>query len=235
MQNTLLAGLLGTCVLFSGCAFRHTEAPVPTNFAYQTQNKLQAASHWQLIAKDTAAQLIRALPDRKPLYIEQPSQQSPFERAFTHQLITELSTAGFAVMKHAQYENTLTVTVEAAPTRFSPDRLKSDPRWGRRTILTTGLWALGATLNQISPVETAAATGVVAGAATWDSLDWLRSEFAKGPVPQTELIVTTSVSNRHQYFVRHSGAYYTTDNDWSLYAKTFQLPSVALQLKGDHQ
>ena len=48
-------GLLASSTLLGGCA-HYAQAPQPTNFPTQEQQHVQAASHWQLIAGDSARQ-----------------------------------------------------------------------------------------------------------------------------------------------------------------------------------
>lgn len=50
-------GLLASSTLLGGCAY-YAQAPQPTNFPTQEQQHVQAASHWQLIAGDSARQLM---------------------------------------------------------------------------------------------------------------------------------------------------------------------------------
>lgn len=224
-MKKLIFGLVVGTALFTGCA-RHSETPIATNFPFQKQQKLQAASHWQLIAQDTAKNLISAVPERRPLYVRQSEQQSQFEKAFTQQLIGSLTAAGYPVMKHANRPDTLTVDVSAEPLRFSKGR-RQYKTTGSLTALTGGLWVLRNIYENVSP-----GAAMVTAAATVDTTQWLRSEFASGPTPQTEIIVTTSVSSADRYYAQNSSAYYTTDSDWSLYDSW---PSVNIPLKGEKQ
>ncbi len=221
-MNKIIMGLLASSVLLSGCA-THSEAPYATNFETQKQHKLQAASHWQLISQNVAQQLITALPERRPLHVRQSEQQSPFEKAFTQQLIASLTAAGYPVMKHADRSDTLIVDVSAVPLRFSKHRWQYKTTGGL-TMLTSGLWVLERIYDVVSP-----GAAMVAGAAALDTTHWLRSEFASGPTPRTELIVTTSVSSADRYYVQNTSAYYTADDDWTLYDSW---PSVAMPVRG---
>jgi len=209
-MKKIIMGLLAGTVLLSGCA-RHSETPIATNFPYQKQEKLQAASHWQLIAQDTTRQLIAAVPERQPLYVRQSDQQSPFEKAFTQQLIGSLTAAGYPVMKHGNRMDTLVIDVSAEPLRFSKGR-RQYKTTGGLTMLTSGLWVLERIYDVVSP-----GAAMVAGAAAVDTTHWLRSEFAFGPTPRTEIIVTTSVSSADRYYAQNTSAYYTSDDDLSLY------------------
>jgi hypothetical protein len=221
MQRKIIMELLAGSVVLGGCVAPHSETPIATNFASQKQLKMQSASHWQLIARDAAAQLIAALPEKHPLHVRQPDAQSPFEKAFAGHLIGELHAAGYPVMKVADRPGTLQVDVSATPVLFSRDRLQGK-RVGRWTALTGGLWVLREIYDDVSP-----GAAMMAGAVTLDAMEWFRSEFASGPTPQTELIVTASVSGAERYYARVTGAYYTTDSDWELYSG----PAPALPVK----
>ncbi|MDP2829234.1 MAG: hypothetical protein Q8O37_11590, partial [Sulfuricellaceae bacterium] len=49
------------------------------------------------------------------------------------------------------------------------------------------------------------------------SYAWFQSEFATGDTPQTEIIVTTSVSDASQYLARSTSIYYVADADLRMY------------------
>ena len=60
------------------------------------------------------------------------------------------------------------------------------------------------------------------GVAGADAYSWFRSEFATGETPQTEIIVTASVSDASQYLARSTSVYYVADSDQALYQATPQ-------------
>lgn len=214
-------------ILLAGCAAPYSEAPTATNFKTEKQKKLQSASHWQIIAEDTSAQLIRVLPNTKPaLYVVQNAEQSPFQKTFNEQLISSLIAAGFPVMKNANNPHTLTVDVKASPVRFS-EHAKRSPNIGEGTTLAGGLWVLRNIYKHGS-----AGAAMMGGAASYDIYNYINSENAAGKTPKTELLVTATVSDNNRYYANSSNIYYTTDNDWYNYAnvsfakpesKTFKL------------
>lgn len=218
MQKVTVGLLVGT-VLLGGCALPYTEAPIATNAPTQSQMKLQAASHWQLIAEDTAAQLIAAIPDRHhPLHVHQSDKASPFEKAFSRQLIGILTAAGYPVMRTLDHPGTLQVDVSAAPLQFSKDRLQGKYAGGA-TTLAGGLWVLRNIYNNVSPGAAMMATTL-----TIDAANWLGAEYASGPTPRTELLVTVSVYSSERYYAQTNNAYYTSDDNWGLYAQYTALP-----------
>lgn len=218
--------LVASSMLLAGCVAPYTEAPVATNFKTENQKKLQSASHWQLIAEDTSSQLIRALPSTKqPLYVVQNAEQSPFQKAFNQQLISSLIAAGYPVMKHPNDRYTLTVDVKADPIRFS-NNPKRAPIVGEATTIAGGLWVLRNIYRDTSP-----GAAMMGAAVTYDIYNFLRSEYASGPTPKTELIVTASVSDKNRYYANSTNVYYTTDSDWHNYAAL--LPATNFELKGN--
>ncbi len=218
--------LVASSMLLAGCVAPYTEAPVATNFETEDQQKLQSASHWQLIAEDTSAQLLSVLPAAKErIYVVQHEQQSPFQKAFNQQLISSLIAAGYPVMKHPNKGYTLTVDVKADPVRFSKHP-KRAPIVGEATVLAGGLWVLRNIYRSVSP-----GAAMMSGAATYDIYNFINSKNASGRTPKTELVVTTSVSDKDRYYANSTNVYYTTDNDWHHYAS--QLPVSNFELKGN--
>jgi hypothetical protein len=77
------AGAIFFCAvvfLIAGCA----ELPRPTTFPFTTQNQLQSATHWQIMAKQGAER------GTAPVIFIRKDDNSPFGVAFREYLITEL-------------------------------------------------------------------------------------------------------------------------------------------------
>lgn len=149
MKVHTLGAAMVIAAMLAGCATPYSEAPLATNFPTTKQEKMQAAAHWNVIAKDVAAQISLKLAEQRPLHVAQPTGKSAFERAFANQLISSLVADGQTVMKQPA--------------------------------------------------------------------DWFRAEFATGDTPQTEIIVTTSVSDGTRYLSRNTSVYYVADSDKALY------------------
>lgn len=198
---------MAIAAMLAGCATPYSEAPLATNFPTTKQEKMQAAAHWNVIAKDVAAQITSKLAEKRPLHVAQPAGKSAFERAFSNQLISSLVANGQTVMKHSA--GALSVEVDTQVVGFSANR----PQYrhtGTATALTAGIWALH--------VGEATAGAVLASAVVAaDAYSWFRSEFATGETPKTEIIVTTSVSDGNQYLSRNTSVYYVADFDKALY------------------
>ena len=199
------------CVpLMAGCAMPYSEAPLATNFPTSKQQKLQAAAHWNVIAGDVAKQISASLKTKPPLYVNQATIKTPFDRAFSNQLISALITEGFVVLKEPK--GTFNIDVDTQAVRFTANR----PQYkhaGTATALATGIWAL-------HQGEATAGAALFAGIAAADAYTWFRSEFATGETPQTEIVITTSVSDKNQYVSRNTSIYYVSDSDSRLYEYT---------------
>lgn len=210
MTRTSAVAALVCLPLLAGCATPYSEAPLATNFPTAKQPKLQAASHWNVIAGDVAKQISVGSKDKRPLFVNQSSVKTAFDRAFTNDLISALVADGHTVLKSPA--GALSVDVDTQAVRFSPNRPQYNHA-GLATALTTGVWAL-------HQAEATAGAVLYAGVASADAYSWFRSEFATGETPQTEIIVTTSVSDASQYLARSTSVYYVADSDQELYQAT---------------
>lgn len=207
MTITPVVAALACLSLLAGCATPYSEAPLATNFPTTKQSKLQAASHWNVIAGDIAQQMSAGLREKRPLYVNLSAVRTTFDRAFANQLISALVAEGFPV--RTSPAGALSVEVDTQAVRFSANR----PQYryvGAPTALMTGVWALHSAEATVGAV-------LYAGVAAADAYAWFQSEFATGDTPQTEMIVTISVSDGNQYLARSTNIYYVADSDSRLY------------------
>ena len=207
-KSIIIASL--SVMVVTGCAMPYSEAPLATNFPTTKQPKLQAASHWNVIASDVAKRMAGRIEPKQPLFVNQSAAKTAFDRAFSSQLISALVAEGFIVSKTAQ--GALSVDIDTQAVRFTANR----PQYkhaGTATALTAGVWALrqGEATGAV-----ALATAIVAA----DAYTWFRSEFSTGETPQTEIIVTTSVTNNTRFIARDTSVYYVADSDSRLYEFT---------------
>lgn len=218
---TLLAG----SILAAGCTAPYTEAPIATNFKASEQQKLQSASHWQVIADDAAEQLVRSLPaGKRALYIKQTVGDSNFQQAFNQKLMGSLISAGYPVMKQPGNAD-LEVVVKTDYVRWA-DRAKRDPVMGEITTLTGGLWVLRNIYRHGSP-----GAAMMGAAVSADVYFAANSKYANGPRPKHELVVTITASDSRQYYANVSSVYYTTERDFGNYAE--QLTATQYKVKGN--
>lgn len=222
MRTCRVGIALAASALVAACATPYSETPVATNFPTSNQPKLQAAAHWNVIAGDVAKQISTSLKERRPLFVNQTTVKTEFDRAFSNQLISALVADGFTVQKMPA--GALSVDVDTQPVHFTANR----PQYhhtGTATTLTAGIWAL-------HQAEATAGAVLVASVASADAYSWFRSEFATGATPQTEIIVTTSVTDASQYLARNTSVYYVADTDRRLYEYTPPTQTKAMGVTG---
>jgi len=213
-MKTFLPVAMATMML-AACATPYSETPLAGNFATTNQNKLQASSHWLLIAKDVAEQ-IKLGTDKvgAPVYVTPPSQNSKFSHVFYDQVITSLVNQG-VIVRRVHDATVQVVDIDTQLVRFSPDR-EQNRRFTSMAALAAGVSALYG-VNWAS--GTKAAVGGIAATAGYDWLSWVDQEYAKGKTPSYELIITTSLTKNAQYLARRTDAYYINDSDAPLYNK----------------
>jgi len=247
INNIVLAAV--TALALAGCATRsihsagpgnypeRNEVPIAANFPTSNQLKLQAAEHWRRVAQESAEALVKGLPRGGLLHLRRSCNASgcapracetTFTRVFHNDFLTALVGLGYQVTE-APAANALIVDVDAQAVAFAPNR----PQYryaGRAVQLGPGLWALGDTSSLIDPQGAEARR-----TAGWDT-NWFRTEFAAGPTPRNELVVTVSAMTPAQaYVARSTRVYYTADADAGHYfcggqdparARTWTIPVV---------
>lgn len=191
----------------AGCAVPYSPAPIATNFPAARQEKLQAAAHWNAIADHIEQRIVTAMKKhpQRPFFIAEDKAASPFKRAVTSQIMTSLVKDGFVVSRAPAGAWKLELDIQAVT--FTADR-PQQRYTGAYTAIASGAWVL----SEINPT-----VGVVALAGVGDAMHHFHSQFAPGATPQTELIVTLSVSDQFRYHARSTSAYYVADTDRALY------------------
>jgi hypothetical protein len=195
----------------------YNEVPVSSNFPTSPQLQLQAAQHWANIADDTGKAIADLLgkepvcsPGGKPckaVFINPSAVVTEFSRTFHNQLLTTMVTSGLNVSKVP--ETSVQIDIDVQPVSFVPNR----PQYRHAGVakeLGPGIWALRdvITVKQNDASDTTEEP---------NALNWFRTEFAAGPTPQMEIIVTVSASSRNRYLARATNVYYVTDGDKRLY------------------
>jgi len=217
---------LALASMMIGCAPRYADVPAPTRFENTKQQKLQAAEHWRKIAEHFASQLAIDLSGKlngRAVYVPTPGGEQPFVQGFRELLITSLMAQGLPVSTEAR--NSLVVDVRYAIYRFQPNRAQSTYYYGDATAVGTGLWAISAiAAAEISPsASISAGAKLLAAAAGLDGFGWLsqealgRGQYASGPVPRSEIMLTAAVADGTRFVSRRSNIYYTVDEDRELY------------------
>lgn len=218
---TIFGGLL-----LAGCAVPYSPAPLATNYPTSKQGKLQAAAHWREITAHIEKELTPPLKKSPnlPLFIEA-AQPTAFNQTLTSELITSLVKDGYVVGKSPA--NALRVEIDTQVVAFSRHR----PQYrfaGEATALSAGAWVI----SGIEPTSMALGAAI----ASSDAYYWFRSEFATGATPQTEIVVTISISDERRYYSRSTSVYYISDSERNLYEvpppKVDPYPSKTYTVKG---
>lgn len=203
--------LVGAAAALVGCA----KAPIPLaeNFDLTVQPKVRSAGHWELVSRDVVAQTMGTLERSGfsrdvPLYVGMPVSPSPFDQAFRDFLITQLVQSGAKVVQTPG--QALEVSYNAQLVRHNSDRPHFIP--GQFTMLTAGVMAIYGLHASHIDTQLLGALGV-AGAA-----DYASSINSGGPT-NTEMILTTTVSQGGQYLVRKTDVYYLENVDAPLFMR----------------
>ncbi len=230
--TALVASIIITGAALTGCMTApYSETPLATNFPTASQPKLQAAAHWVTVADATAEALVASLglgdpcaaaPPCPRVFVRRPAQQTDFARGFHSALITALLRHKVAV-SHAP-AGAISLDIDIQTVRFSPNR--PDARFLPLSVLYAGGWAAYGVAKHAAPAAAGLAGAALAGGI--DVYRWNTSDWASGPTPQTELIVTVSASDATRYLGRVSNVYYVADRDASLYVGPPQLYDIAV-------
>ncbi len=199
-------------VLLCGCTSR---IPEPVNHPYSQQKKMQASSHWQVLAADLAnrinKQLIITDNINKAVFVKetcgdeaipcQPHETSSFNEAFRDLLITNLF--GYGVPTNSRPdEKTIAIQYKVQIVYHNTDRIRT-----LQPGLLTGLSAAVMVLYNAPTELIILASGMAADVAN-------TSLVQNG---HYEVIITTSMVLKDQYLFRASDIYYINDEDFHHY------------------
>ena len=223
MKHAVLIGMAAVALL-GGCASKYTDAPTPTRWEASRQHKLTAAEHWRRIADHFAAQLTADLQGKgasAALYIPvNETGEFPFVYGFREMLTTALVQQGQDV-RTVPGDGVQTVDVRYSVYRFDRDRATNTYYYGDATLLAAGLIAIGGIGHPTTSAASYAAQTVgTIGALELLGLAWregLHGQDALGPVPQSEILLTASVTQGERIVTRYSCLYYEADEDAALY------------------
>lgn len=209
-----MAGIAGLAASLVGCA----TAPIPLaeNFELTVQKKVRSAGHWEILARDVIAQTSATLQktgvdNNSELYVAEPGNASPFDRAFRQFLITELVEGG--KMVKTEPEGAIEVSYDTLVIKHRSPRPHFVP--GKFTMLASGLAAIYGISGEHLDLKIAAGVALAAGA------DYLSSVDSGGPT-HTELVLTTTVTNAGRYLARKTDVYYLENVDAYLFARALQ-------------
>jgi len=208
--------VIAALITLSGCM---TQTPVPVTYPYSTQQKMQAAHHWDILARDVAAQTQQTLThvgrQGQPVYVD--FVNSPYGEGFRDFLMTRLVNSGLIILSEKR-EASLIVRYKAQLLYHNEDRWTRLPPGFITTsasVLAGGVMVLRDAFEYgSSSTQAATVIGVGIGAAT--IIDALSGRFTKG-LPHSEVILTTSLIDGDVYLMRKTDIYYINDVDFSHY------------------
>ncbi len=204
-----------TLFLVCSCSSR---IPEPISYPYSQQKKMQASSHWEVLAADLANrinnELILSGNLDKAVFVKetcgddtnpcQPNETSSFNEAFRDLLITNLFGYGVPT-KNRLDEKAIEVLYKVQIVRHNTDRVRSlQP--GLLTALSTAVVVL-----RNAPADLILlASGIAVDVAN-------TSLVTNG---NYEIIITTSMISHDQYLFRASDVYYINEKDFYHYQNT---------------
>lgn len=195
----------------TGC----TTAPVPIakNFPVTTQKVARSAQHWDVVANNIVEQTVKAINDNptlqnRALYVPRLHGSVAFDVSFRNFLITHLVNNQLPVSVCKADNRDVEVSYEAQVIRHKGI---SNYRPGQWLALGTGVAAfVNGNINRHTDVWTA---GIGIGALA----DVIENTYPSST--NTELIVTTTISDNNLFMFRRSDVYYVPDADASLFLK----------------
>ncbi|WP_313299316.1 hypothetical protein [Diaphorobacter sp.] len=207
----LALAVAGLAAALSGCS----NAPIPLakNFELTSEYKVRSAGHWEILSRDIVSQTRDGLARAgyradTPVYVSMPANASTFDLAFRDFLITHLVQDGAKV--YDRPGQGLEVTYNAQLVRHNSDRPHFIP--GQFTMLAGGVMAAYGLRHAHLDTQLLAVLGL-AGAA-----DYANSINSGGPT-NTEMVLTTTVSNAGQYVSRKTDVYYLENADTPLFLR----------------
>ncbi|WP_462328208.1 hypothetical protein [Desulfobaculum sp.] len=192
MMTVLVAGLLAGC---------QSQLPVASSSPMETQHKMQAARHWDILAEDVAQQSKKALDDRVELRLLAidviPDAQGPFAEVFRELLRSHLVHEGLQVSDKDEGQLEL---------RFKVQMVKHGKRFQRTPPGLLSVLGAGIAVSRdlgADAVYAASVAGILA-------------DVAIGTLPgysSHEVIITSSMVWRNRFVTHSSSIYYINDGD----------------------
>ncbi|ALG67495.1 hypothetical protein [Beggiatoa leptomitoformis] len=234
MKGYLIVAFLATVVVLSGCSRR--PVPLATSYPLTTQQKMQAAHHWDVLADDVAARLKATLeagfgaPEQFPdIYIPEPDKKrSQFSQTFYHLLTTQLVRRGVSVITNRArpsqggsgyvdaiaFDNNVMVIDYDIQVIQHNDRRLSYPPPGIYTALAGGVWLVAQAVDTWEKAALAVfpiTVGMDINAAA--------DMYLPGET-NTEVVITLTATRGQQHFFADTGIYYINTGDSDQYDDT---------------
>ena len=190
-----------------------SQVPVPSSYALNTQQKMQAMYHWSVLAEQVAARIEtvlenRVLNGRYPIFVA-PAGTSPFEKNFHDLLITKLVNKNLPVANQSQ---------EAMILSFDIDVVKHAKRIKRTNMgvyrsLAPGVFVQKDKIQGSNYPREALVNEYKLHAAEINVDSGMYTHF----LPRTEIMITSSLRLSEQYIMRDSSIYYINEKEVAHY------------------
>lgn len=208
--------MLPATAIAVGCA---SPAPVAQNFPVSYQKVARTAHHWDVVAEDVVAQTLQSIAEKPQLQgrgiFVAKGRNTAFDTAFREFTITRLVASGASVgvcKMDNKASSGFSIDGPDVEIKYDTQLVRHganipDYQPGRYTLLTAGVAVIR---NVILGGDST--TGVIGGVALGE---WLAGHVATQT--NTEIIVTTTISEHNRFVVRKSDIYYVPDADAQLF------------------
>jgi uncharacterized lipoprotein YajG len=226
-MSTKLALSVAAALSLTACANTTSQVPLADSYPYSTQQKMQAAHHWDVLAEDVATRLNNHFQQANllnhPINVI-PSNDSPFQSGFEDLLISQLVNHGFDIRDNNSEALKLKFDTQVVS---HSDRGYIRPKNGAYTtlaMLATGVWAAVNIADNSTAVKDALiATGVIG---TGVALDATAGNI--NSISNKEVIINVSLMEGEKYLMRKSGIYYINEPDDHHYKAPLALKSISV-------
>ena len=199
------------CLFFWGCS----EVPKPILHDFTTQKKIQASSHWNVLAEDIGADVLNVIRQENtstPSIAFSPNNNSPFCRAFRSFLGTYFVNSGIDIKENNNADYQLNWAVQVI--KHEGERSSSGSFPGKNTLVAM----LGSGVYKIVDSGSVGA-GVIGGAVVLDLIQEVYN-INRIDLPKNEILINISLVESNKYKYRSSNVYYLNDLDIKHYYGT---------------
>lgn len=228
MKSYSIITLLLLTLGLAACS--HRPIPVATSYASSTQQKMQAAHHWNVLAAHVAKRLKDTLDATFPEVSNQPAvhiryfreyEETPFGKAFYHMLRTALLQRGVVLVTDTEYHNTVLLDYDMQVVHHKDRRLTYPPP-GSFSATAGGIWLIARAIDRWSYPELSVIPLALIG-----DIGLAMDYYLPGET-NTEVIISTTVTMGNQYIFGDTGVYYiNTGDDDHYYVAGRKFPVVS--------
>lgn len=190
-----------------------SQVPVPSSYALNTQQKMQAMHHWSVLADEVASRIKSVLADRVlegryPIYVA-PSGTTPFDKNFHELLITKLVNKNLPVTDQSQEAMVMSFDIEVVKHARRVTRTNQ----GVYRSLAPGIIVQKDKIKGKNYPQEALANEFKLQAAEIN----VDSGMYTHSLPKTEIMITSSLRLNEQYIMRDSSIYYINEKEVAHY------------------